>query len=451
MTSEEGVVSCLLYFNAREILNSIPFLEPVHFQNRLLGEIFKIFYESHAKGGTEDANSITEHLSDIEGVPQTDIVAIIGALAGQSITSTMAKTYAANIVKSYKQRVAKNLIERMSFTFDGVDEELTDLIGKLSDLQGIMQEESGMSLADMATMYENKYPKGEEDRGIEVGIPELDEILGGTNGGDLCFIGARPSAGKSAFANQISRYFERTEHKTGFFNLEMNKEAIYERLLASESKVTLSRIRGLSGNGLNPIEYGNLDRANDNFKKVKNLIFYNGSFTAQKIRQIVEKDKLDVVILDYLQLVKSNGRYNNRTAEVGEICHAIKAIAMDFDIPIFPLVQLNRAVEMREDKEPTLADIRESGDIEQDASQVIFLWTIPNPNDKDDISNKGCRVAKNRNGTLGSIRLKFNGELMKFEVVEDRNGKAVNKSPKETMSYGFTKALPDDQETLPFA
>ena len=185
-------------------------------------------------------------------------------------------------------------------------------------------------------------------------------------------------------------------------------------------------------------------------RNVKNLIFYTGTFTASKVRRIVERDKLDVVIIDYLQLLKSDGHYNNRASEVGEISHAIKAIAMDFNIPIFPLVQLNRAVEMRDDKEPTLSDIRESGDIEQDASQVIFLWTIPNPNDKDDTSSKGCRVAKNRNGQLGSVRFKFHGEVMKFEVVT-KDGTPPAKSPKESKSYAFVEPLPEDQMELPFA
>jgi replicative DNA helicase len=237
----------------------------------------------------------------------------------------------------------------------------------------------------------------------------------------------------------------------------MQKDAVYERFLAHQSKVSLSAIRGRRGTSI--WEEEELENANRKLREIKNLIFYTGTFTASKIRQIVERDKLDVVIIDYLQLLKSDGHYNNRASEVGEISHAIKAIAMDFDIPIFPLVQLNRAVEMRDDKEPTLSDIRESGDIEQDASQVIFLWTIPNQNDKDDTSSKGCRVAKNRNGQLGSVRFKFNGEVMRFEIVPKAE-KPPARSTKESMSYAFTKPLPEDQygfntsvteDELPFA
>lgn len=449
MTSEENVISCLLNnWDEKVDLSQVPFLKPEHFANELLGRIFGFFLEASENGRAENYFTISEKLKDIESIPQEDVQRYITQLFKDNVTSVAFVPCAKNVVTEYRKRTAISLLNHTQFSFDGLDDELSEVIEELSALRSMTAEETGVSLAEMAEMYADSYPKGDDDNSIGTGIEELDTILGGTQGGDLCFIGARPSAGKSAFANQIALHFEQCKKKVGFFNLEMQKNAVYERFLASGSRVSLSGIRGRRS--VSVWEEESLTIANQKMRNVKNLIFYTGTFTASKVRRIVERDKLDVVIIDYLQLLKSDGHYNNRASEVGEISHAIKAIAMDFNIPIFPLVQLNRAVEMRDDKEPTLSDIRESGDIEQDASQVIFLWTIPNPNDKDDTSSKGCRVAKNRNGQLGSVRFKFHGEVMKFEVVT-KDGTPPAKSPKESKSYAFVEPLPEDQMELPFA
>lgn len=449
MTSEENVISCLLNnWDEKVDLSQVPFLKPEHFANELLGRIFGFFLEASENGRAENYFTISEKLKDIESIPQEDVQRYITQLFKDNVTSVAFVPCAKNVVTEYRKRTAISLLNHTQFSFDGLDDELSEVIEELSVLRSMTAEETGVSLAEMAEMYADSYPKGDDDTSIGTGIEELDTILGGTQGGDLCFIGARPSAGKSAFANQIALHFEQCKKKVGFFNLEMQKNAVYERFLASGSRVSLSGIRGRRS--VSVWEEESLTIANQKMRNVKNLIFYTGTFTASKVRRIVERDKLDVVIIDYLQLLKSDGHYNNRASEVGEISHAIKAIAMDFNIPIFPLVQLNRAVEMRDDKEPTLSDIRESGDIEQDASQVIFLWTIPNPNDKDDTSSKGCRVAKNRNGQLGSVRFKFHGEVMKFEVVT-KDGTPPAKSPKESKSYAFVEPLPEDQMELPFA
>lgn len=449
MTSEENVISCLLNnWDEKVDLSQVPFLKPEHFANELLGKVFGFFLEASENGRAENYFTISEKLKDIESIPQEDVQGYITQLFKDNVTSVAFVPCAKNVVTEYRKRTAISLLNHTQFSFDGLDNELSEVIEELSALRSMTAEETGVSLAEMAEMYADSYPKGDDDNSIGTGIEELDTILGGTQGGDLCFIGARPSAGKSAFANQIALHFEQCKKKVGFFNLEMQKNAVYERFLASGSRVSLSGIRGRRS--VSVWEEESLSIANQKMRNVKNLIFYTGTFTASKVRRIVERDKLDVVIIDYLQLLKSDGHYNNRASEVGEISHAIKAIAMDFNIPIFPLVQLNRAVEMRDDKEPTLSDIRESGDIEQDASQVIFLWTIPNPADKDDTSSKGCRVAKNRNGQLGSVRFKFHGEVMKFEVVT-KDGTPPAKSPKESKSYAFVEPLPEDQMELPFA
>ena len=452
MTSEETVIACLLAntYNEREKrwsvnLSDVPFLRAEHFSNELLGRLFTIFQNANEKGRVENFVSIFEELGDIEGIPQDDIQNYVKDLYRSYVTTVQFVPCAKKVYKDWRKRNAIALINHTNFSFENFDDELSEVIDELTALRTFSEEESGQSLADLAELYANSYPKDEASMGVMTGISELDDILGGTQGGDLCFIGARPSAGKSAFANQIALHFESCKKKVGFFNLEMQKDAVYERFLAHQSKVSLSAIRGRRGTSI--WEEEELENANRELRKIKNLIFYTGTFTASKIRQIVERDKLEVVVIDYLQLLKTDGRYSNRTSEVGAISHAIKAIAMDFNIPIFPLVQLNRAVELRDNKEPTLADIRESGDIEQDASQVVFLWTVPNPADKNDTSNKMCRVAKNRNGALDEVPLKFDGMCMNFTCASKPKDGGF-KSPKEQYDGHHSKPFKEDQMTL---
>ena len=139
----------------------------------------------------------------------------------------------------------------------------------------------------------------------------------------------------------------------------------------------------------------------------------------------------DVIIIDYLQLLKADTTYRgNRYAEVGAISKAIKALAMELDIPINALSQLNRVSEMRETKEPTMAELREAGDIEQDASVIILMWNLS----QDDKSKKGCKVEKQRQGQTGKVVMNFNGDLMKFEETDE----SLREAQKWTSSEGTT-------------
>jgi replicative DNA helicase len=142
----------------------------------------------------------------------------------------------------------------------------------------------------------------------------------------------------------------------------------------------------------------------------------------------------DIIIIDYLQLLKADTTYRgNRTAEVGEISRAIKNLAMELNIPIIALSQLNRASENNASKEPTMAELREAGNIEQDASVIMLLWNL----DENDRSKKGCKIEKNRQGECGKIVLKFNGDLMKFQETNESVQEAKEwKSSKEDNPFG---------------
>ena len=159
------------------------------------------------------------------------------------------------------------------------------------------------------------------------------------------------------------------------------------------------------------------DKANETLQKADNIIITStGSKTVSEIRAESKNMDYDIIIIDYLQLLSSETTYRgNRTAEVGEISRSIKNLAMELNIPIIALSQLNRVSEGKETKEPTMAELREAGNIEQDASVIILLWNLS----QDDRSKKGCKIEKQRQGENGKVVMKFNGDLMRFEETEE--------------------------------
>ena len=245
---------------------------------------------------------------------------------------------------------------------------------------------------------------------MELGFNALDKAIGGIDDGDVTIIAARPSVGKSAFALQIGRKFGKDGYRVGYFNLEMGIKQIYERAIASASGIDMTRIR-LATNFLND-EEDKFASGNQKLADERNFFIITGTQSIKSIRAKQNKEKYDVIIVDYMQLIISSGnRGGNRASEVGDISRGLKAIATDFSIPVIALSQLNRASERTKDKEPSLADLRESGDIEQDASVVLMMW---NSND-DDKTEKTMKVEKSRNGFNDRSVLYFDGKHMKFE------------------------------------
>ena len=181
-------------------------------------------------------------------------------------------------------------------------------------------------------------------------------------------------------------------------------------MIARESGIPLHRIR-TGTKYLSDEEEIRFASANDVLSRVPNLYFVTGGQTVSDIRRIIKEKKAEVAIVDYLQLITPENNYKgNRYAEVGAISHGIKAIARDMNIPIIVLTQLNREVEKRKDKKPTMADLRESGDVEQDASVIMLLY-----NENEDYDCRKClRLEKNRQGSKGTYFLDFDGANMMF-------------------------------------
>ena len=254
----------------------------------------------------------------------------------------------------------------------------------------------------------NYFCDREEDR-LYVGFSKLDDLLGGLEGGDMIVIGARPGVGKSALVTQITSNMAANGKRVGFYNLEMQEKQVYERFVVAQSGIGLTRLR--RAKKFLGDEEERFKKANKALLERDNIVITTGSKSMNEIRSESRHMGYDVIIIDYLQLLKPDKSYRgNRYAEVGAISKAIKSLAMELNIPIIALSQLNRVSEARETKEPTMAELREAGDIEQDASVIILLWNVS----QEDNSRKGCKIEKQRQGKLGKEILRFDGDLMRF-------------------------------------
>lgn len=326
-----------------------------------------------------------------------------------SPTSTVAKNYANTIIKEYRARTVKDLFARVSLMPKDIDDTISECLLKLEGLQS--SEEAGLK-SIKAIVEENKgsyFTPDKPTSGIRFGMYNLDECLGDLPKGDVTVVGARPSAGKSAFVLQAIRKMCKKGLKVGYFNLEMKESQVYERFLSNLGQISLIRVK--NANAFLGDEQAKFDKANAEMAEYD--LYISPQRRVSRMKAECRHQNFDVIVIDHLQLTQSDKHWNgNRNGEIGENSREIKAMAMELNAHIILVSQLSRAVEHREDKEPTLADLRESGDIEQDASNVLFLWNLSE--EEKYKAYKGLKVAKNRQGVLMKEGMKFDGEYMEF-------------------------------------
>ncbi len=265
---------------------------------------------------------------------------------------------------------------------------------------------------------------------VSTGIGDLDRVITGLNRSDLIILAARPGMGKTSFALNIARNVAVTGKKTvAFFSLEMSREQLASRLLSSEAMVGGTKLR--TGR-LNDDEWNRLIPASDVLKNAEIFIDDTPGMTITEMKSKLRRlRRIDLVVVDYLQLMSSTRRIDSRVNEISEITRNLKILAKELNVPVITLSQLSRASEQRPDHRPQLSDLRDSGSIEQDADIVLFLYR-EGYYDKDnggddaavqaDVNSGECIVAKNRHGEMSTVKLHWQGEFMRFTNVENRYG-----------------------------
>ena len=257
--------------------------------------------------------------------------------------------------------------------------------------------------------------------GIATGFADLDYKMAGLQNSDLILVAARPSMGKTAFVLNIAQYVSvKHETTTAIFSLEMSKLQLMNRLIAMESKVDSKNIRTGS---LSPAEWSSIAEGASNLGMSHLVIDDTPGISVpefrSKCRKLKRDNNLGLIMIDYIQLMTLGGRSESRQQEVSEISRALKGVARELNVPVIALSQLSRAVEARPDKRPMLSDLRESGAIEQDADVVMFIYRDEYYNKDSD--RKGIAeviIAKQRNGSTGTVELAWIPDLTKFANLE---------------------------------
>ena len=263
-------------------------------------------------------------------------------------------------------------------------------------------------------------------KGIPTGIGLLDNVITGLNRSDLILLAARPGMGKTSFALNIAKHVAlKCKRKVAFFSLEMTKEQLASRLLSMEALISGTTLR--TGK-LSTDEWVRLIEAGDVLSKTNMYLDDTPGINVPEIKAKLRRLKeVDLLIIDYLQLMSASRRIDNRVQEISEITRNLKILAKEFNVPVLTLSQLSRASEQRAEHKPQLSDLRDSGSIEQDADIVLFLYREDyyknsEGGSEDADKNSGeCIVAKNRHGETRSVPLHWQGEFMRFTAVTQDN------------------------------
>ncbi len=429
LEAEESTLGSML-ISREAVMAVIEILSEEDFYRKTNQEIFKSLKELFAKGEPIDVITAADYLKKKGILEEIGDNTYIHSLVNNLPLAANASYYA-RIVKH--MAVLRRLIyaateiavmgyevpENLSLTIDKAQQLIFSIYqdvnndsksGKFSAIKDV--------LSDVYTQVTNLYEKKSSMTGIATGFIDLDKKTSGLQDSDLIIIASRPGMGKTSYAMQIARNAAMIEKiPVAFFSLEMSKEQIAQRLMCSEARIDLQRLR--SGN-LRDDEWPKLGRAIENLAQcdiyIDDAAFLTVMDLRSRARMLVSTHGIKLLIVDYLQLMQSGINFReNRVLEITEISRNLKGIAKELKIPVIALSQLSREVEKRDKKRPVLADLRESGAIEQDADMVLLLYR---DDYYDETSSEAglaeINIAKHRNGPTGTIKLKFFKEYTLF-------------------------------------
>jgi len=385
---------------------------------------------------TADFITVGEELDRRKRLDAVGGLAYITSLANESVSYNVEEHAKIISEKAQLRRLIDAGNKIVGMTYAGEDEP-TAILNKAEqmvlDVSGQTQSESSFApISEIVLSNLDKLNALQQHAGAITGVPtgfkDVDHVFNGLQKSDLILVAARPAMGKTAFTLNIAQNVTMLYDKTvAFFSLEMGKEQLVARILSSVAGVSSEKLR--RAYDMDPTDWEKVIVAADRMSKAKLFIDDTPGLTVQdmrsKLRRLKVEHGLDLVIVDYIQLMqgRNSGKGSeNRQQEVSEISRNLKLIAREFNVPLIALSQLSRGVESRPDKRPVLSDLRESGSLEQDADIVIFLYR-----DKyyDENSEKGDNaevlIRKHRNGSVGTVELQFIGELTQFRDVEFRD------------------------------
>lgn len=335
---------------------------------------------------------------------------------GEYIRNVDSETVYNTLIKLTKKRKLYDLIsekQKEIVECENVDALAEEMIKRINSIEQVNEKEKTFveQVVEASSVIE-KNTLEKTDYSLYTGIQDLDNLICGLHRQELTIIGARPGVGKTTLALQIAEYIAHKGIVTGIISLEMSDMQIIQKMLSKRTKVNTYKMR------LGTLEEKDLSAIGMASAEIANLPIHliTKARTLQQIeiiaRKLKNRSNLGLLVIDYIQLIKNKGKFNNREQEIADITRTLKLLSLELDIPIVGLCQLNRNAAR---SEPTLADLRESGAIEQDADNVMFLYTEQESDES--VVDVTLKVAKQRAGETGKIYLKFIKHNSEFKGV----------------------------------
>ena len=438
--AERCVLGAMLIRNGESIGDIQGQLMPEEFFVEAHRLIYETMLEVYADQKTIDLTLLIDRLEKKNLLDKVGGTRFILYLGNNIQTNANIKSHAGLVKEKYRLRQLIAIGEELADDAYANREEVKDIVAVAEQrLLSLNEQEEAVGsehISEIILRVHHRvntiYSSGSPTTGLETKFPTFDKLTGGLQKSDFIIIAARPSMGKTALAiniaNNVARIItdptDRRITKEGrgtvaLFSLEMSKEQIGNRLLSLESGVNSQR---LNNGQLEDSEWTDIQEASARIARAKLYVDDTPGITATELRTRARRLKnehgLDLVVVDYLQLMSGGirqTRETNRQQEISEISRSMKALARELDVPVIALSQLSRAVELRAEKKPQLSDLRESGSLEQDADIVIFLYreSYYKPDAADDSTE--MIVAKHRNGPTGVLNLRFQKDTMMFQ------------------------------------
>jgi replicative DNA helicase len=423
--AEEAVVGAVL-INPEVYYDVAQFLVTDDFYIHRNQWIWDAFVRLHEQRIPIDLLTLSEELEKTNQLAEVGGSAYLTSLINQVPSSLNAESYG-RIVEGHSIRrkmiTAANKIASIAYdeasTVDDVMNEAEKAVFNVSErrLKHDLQPISAV-LSDYYDRIDDLAKRPEEIHGVPTGFIDLDRMLTGLQPSDLLIVAGRPGQGKTGFLLSIAKNAALTHKKhVAIFSLEMSNEQVVQRLIAQETGIDSQRLR----NGkLQENEWPLFTHAIEVFSDTHIYLDDTPAITPlqlrTKCRRLHMEFGIDLVIIDYLQLMSGDTRNDNRVQEVSHISRSLKVLARELNVPVLTAAQLSRAVEQRTDKRPVLSDLRESGSLEQDADIVMFIYR-PDQYEKDTDKQNIAQIiiAKHRNGPVGDVELIFRSALAKFE------------------------------------
>ena len=423
--AEQSVLGAML-IKKEAITRAQELLRPDDFYREAHRIVFETMLELAGDNEAVDLVTLTEALRKKEMLEKVGGISFITALANYVPTAANI-VYHAQIVKEKSElrhlidaatEIASAAYEATDDVKDIMDDAEKKILAVAANQTGGAFEPIRNIVIDTVGRVETLYENQGGLTGISTGFRDLDRDTSGLQKSDLILVAARPSMGKTAFTLNIATYAAMHGHTVAFFSLEMSKEQLVQRMLCSEGGIDSQRLR------TGQLEDADWDRLINTADRVSKASIYiddtagiNVMDLRSKARRLKAEHGLDLIVIDYLQLMQGRARSNsdNRQQEISEISRSLKALARELDVPVVALSQLSRSVESRTVKKPMLSDLRESGSLEQDADIVMFLYREDYYDQETERKNiTEVIIAKHRNGPIGTIELFFQKEFTKF-------------------------------------